>query len=422
LRAITAPYNVLLNMAAIIFNNCRVFDGATAALGEGMAVLVDEERIKEISDRPLSASGARVIDAAGRVLMPGLIDAHYHALLADLNVANLDIMPPSLLHQHAHVNLRAALDRGFTSVRDAGGADIGLVRAVEEGLIKGPRIFHAGKALSQTGGHGDMRPATHFEPCACAAYHGPICAVADGVDEVRKAVREELRKGATQIKLMVSGGVLSPSDPVWMDQYSEAEIRAAVEEAATRRTYVMAHAHTASAARRCVDFGVRSIEHGTLIDRETAEYVAASDAFVVPTLSTIHMMKEKGPGLGLQKIFADKLGTLFEDAQQAVSVCHEAGVKLGLGSDLIGPLHEYQSMELVLRAEVTSPLDALHAATRTNAALLQRDGELGTVAEGAIADLLLVDGDPLSNIDLLQHQGAHLAVIMKDGNLHKCTL
>ena len=409
-------------MSGIIFNNCRIFDGADISPSAGMAVLVEDGRIREISDQLLTAANARIIDAAGRVLMPGLIDAHYHALLADLNVSNLDIMPPSLLHQHAHVNLKAALDRGFTSVRDAGGADIGLVRAVDEGLIKGPRIFHSGKALSQTGGHGDMRAATHFEPCACATYHGPICVVADGVDEVRKAVREELRKGATQIKLMVSGGVLSPSDPVWMDQYSEAEIRAAVEEAATRRTYVMAHAHTASAARRCVDYGVRSIEHGTLIDLETAEYVAASDAYVVPTLSTIHMMKEKGPDLGLQKIFADKLGTLFEDAQQAVRVCQDAGVKLGLGSDLIGPLHEYQSMELALRAEITSPLDALRAATRTNAALLMREGVLGTIAEGAIADLLLVDGNPLENIDLLQHQGTHLSMIMKDGEIHKCTI
>ena len=409
-------------MAAVLFNNCRVFDGAETLPGESMSVLVEDGRIKEISDRPIEATEARVIEAEGRTLMPGLIDAHYHALLADLNPANLDVMPPSLLHQHAHVNLKAALDRGYTSVRDAGGADIGLVRAVAEGLIQGPRIFHAGKALSQTGGHGDMRPATHFEPCACAAYHGPICAVADGVDEVRKAVREELRKGAAQIKLMVSGGVLSPSDPVWMDQYSEDEIRAAVAEAATRRTYVMAHAHTASAARRCVDYGVRSIEHGTLIDRETAEYVAASDAYVVPTLSTIHMMKEHGPGLGLPKIFADKLGTLFEDAQRAVAHCQAAGVKLGLGSDLIGPLHEHQAMELKLRADVTSPAEALGAATRTNAALLDRAGELGTVAPGAIADLLLVDGDPLADLDLFQHQGANLSVIMKAGALHKCTL
>ncbi len=409
-------------MAGILFNNCHIFDGAAVMPGESMAVLVEDGRIKEISDQPISVSDARVIEAAGRTLMPGLIDAHYHALLADLNVANLDIMPPSLLHQHANVNLKATLERGYTSVRDAGGADIGLVQAVEDGLIPGPRIFHAGKALSQTGGHGDMRPNTHFEPCACAAYHGPICTVADGVDEVRKAVREELRKGAAQIKLMLSGGVLSPSDPVWMDQYSEAEIRAAVEEAATRRTYVMAHAHTASAARRCVDFGVRSIEHGSLIDRETAEYIATSNAYVVPTLSTIHMMKERGPSLGLPDIFADKLGTLFEDAQRAVAHCQRAGVKLGLGSDLIGPLHEFQAMELVLRAEVTSPTEALTAATRTNAALLDRAGELGIVAIGAIADLLLVDGDPIANIDLLQHQGTHLSVIMKAGTLHKCTL
>ena len=409
-------------MSAIVFSGCRIFDGAKMLPGENLSVLVETGRIKEISDRPIEASGARLIAAGGRTLMPGLIDAHYHALLADLNPANLDIMPPSLLHQHGAVNLKAALDRGYTSVRDAGGADIGLVRAVEEGLIKGPRIFHAGKALSQTGGHGDMRAETHFEPCACAAYHDPICAVADGVDEVRKAVREELRKGAKQIKLMVSGGVLSPSDPVWMDQYSADEIRAAVEEAATRRTYVMAHAHTSSAARRCVDYGVRSIEHGTLIDGATADYVAASGAFVVPTLSTIRMLKERGSALGLPSIFADKLGTLFEDAQRAVEHCRAAGVQLGLGSDLIGPLHEHQAMELVLRAEVTSSAEALRAATRTNAALLQKEGELGTVAAGAIADLLLVDGDPLADLDLFQHQGTHLSVIMKAGALHKCSL
>ena len=176
-------------MAGILFNNCRIFDGAEAGLGEGMAVLVEAGRIKEISERPISASGARMIEAAGRTLMPGLIDAHYHALLADLNPANLDIMPPSLLHQHAHVNLRATLDRGFTSVRDAGGADIGLVRAVAEGLIKGPRIFHSGKALSQTGGHGDFRPleGAGLGGCLCCQGSLTMTRIADGVAAVREA-------------------------------------------------------------------------------------------------------------------------------------------------------------------------------------------------------------------------------------------
>lgn len=406
-------------MASTLFRHCRVFDGLSPECRDDMDVLVEDGRIKELSDRPIAASQAQTLDAAGRTLMPGLIDAHFHALLAALNVPSLDDMPPSLLHQHGHANLAAALDRGFTTVRDAGGADIGLATAVEQGLIKGPRIFFSGKALSQTGGHGDMRPATHFDACACSTYLGPVTAVADGVDEVRKAVREELRKGAHQIKLMVSGGVLSPSDPIWMDQYSEAEIRAAVEETATRQTYVMAHAHPASAVRRCVEFGVRSIEHATLIDTEAAQLVHAKGAYVVPTLATIHALREFGPKLGLPAVFADKLGNLAELALEAVETCQAAEVKMGLGSDLIGPLHVHQARELLLRAEVQSPFEVLHSATAINAELLNRPGELGVVAPGAVADLLLVDGDPLTDLGLLQEQGKHLAVIMKGGALHK---
>jgi len=282
----------------IVLENATVFDGQMPELLEGATVVIEGDRIKEVSDAPVKIAGdVRRIDLAGRTLMPGLIDAHYHALLADLNPMALDRVPPSLLHQHAHRNLVQALDRGFTTVRDAGGADAGLAQAVEQGLIKGPRIYFSGKALSQTGGHGDLRPG--FDVCACAGYRGPITAVADGVDEVRRAVREELRQGATQIKLMVSGGVLSPSDPVWMDQYSDEEIRVAVAETATRRTYVMAHAHPASAVKRCVKLGVRSIEHGTMIDDEGAALVAAAGAFVVPTLVTIFAMLEEGRAHGL---------------------------------------------------------------------------------------------------------------------------
>lgn len=401
-----------------LFENCTVFDGQSPELEAGQHVLVEGGRIKEVADRPVQVSDARRIDVGGRVLMPGMIDAHFHALLADLNVPGLDAMPPSLIYQHAHLNLAAALNRGFTTVRDAGGADFGLAQAVERGLIRGPRIFFSGKALSQTGGHGDMR-AAHFEPCACTGYRGHITAVADGVDAMRKAVREELRKGATQIKLMVSGGVLSPSDPVWMDQYAADEIRAAVEETATRRTYVMAHAHPSSAVRRCLEYGVRSIEHGTLIDEETAALVARHDAYVVPTLSTMQTMMQYGADLGLPKIFADKLSGLLDEGKRAVELCHRAGAKLGLGTDLIGALHKHQSLELVIRGEITSAFDVLHAVTATNAELLNCKGELGIVAPGARADLLVVDGNPLEDLGLLQDQGHHLSVIMKGGALHK---
>ena len=404
----------------IVFEGCRVFDGASAELRENATVVVEDGRIKEVADGALGVpADAERVACGGRTLMPGLIDAHFHALLVDLNIPALDDMPASLLHQHARHNLEGALRRGFTTVRDAGGADLGLALAVERGLIAGPRILFAGRGLSQTGGHGDMRKQTRFEPCGCAGYHGPLTQVADGVDAVRQVVREELRKGAHQIKMMVSGGVLSPTDPIWMDQYSDEEIRVGVEEAATRRTYVMAHAHTASAVRRCAELGVRSIEHGTLIDAEAAEVAAAAGAFVVPTLVTLFSMIESGDQFGLPKIFAEKLQGLGEDGLRSLDICRTAGVPMGFGTDLVGPLHDRQSQEFLIRGQVLPPVEVLRSTTSINAALMQRSGELGTIAPGAVADILVVDGDPLGDLGLLQEQGRHIPVIMKDGRFQK---
>ena len=350
----------------IVFEGCRVFDGVSAELRENATVVVEDGRIKEVADGAVGApADAERVACGGRTLMPGLIDAHFHALLVDLNIASIDDMPASLLHQHARHNLESALRRGFTTVRDAGGADLGLALAIERGLIAGPRILFAGRGLSQTGGHGDMRNQTRFEPCGCAGYHGPLTQVADGVDAVRQVVREELRKGAHQIKMMVSGGVLSPTDPIWMDQYSDEEIRVGVEEAATRRTYVMAHAHTASAVRRCAELGVRSIEHGTLIDAEAAEAAAAAGAFVVPTLVTLFAMIEAGDQFGLPKIFAEKLQGLGEDGLRSLEICQAAGVPMGFGTDLVGPLHDRQSQEFLIRGQVLASVDVLRSATST---------------------------------------------------------
>src|SRR5262245_11504077 len=243
-----------------VLTNARVFDGVSAELSEGVAVVVEGERIREIARKAPAFDNTRTIDCAGRVLMPGLIDAHFHAYTPTFDIRKIDTMPQALLVSHASAILEGALQRGFTTVRDAAGGDIGLWMAIEAGLIQGPRFYFSGKAISQTGGHGDLRPATIVEPCPCAGYTGSISVVADGVDEVRRAVREELRKGARQIKLFVTGGVASPTDPVWMPQFTEDEIRAAVYEASTRRTYVMAHCLTDDGARRCVLAGVRSIE------------------------------------------------------------------------------------------------------------------------------------------------------------------
>ena len=404
----------------IVFEGCRVFDGLSAEPREDTSVVVEDGRIKEVADGAIRApADAERVACGGRTLMPGLIDAHFHALLVDLNIQSIDDMPASLLYQHARHNLEGALRRGFTTVRDAGGADLGLALAVERGLIAGPRVLFAGRGLSQTGGHGDMRSQTRFEPCGCAGYHGPTTQVADGVDAVRQAAREELRKGAHQIKMMVSGGVLSPADPIWMDQYSDEEIRVGVEEAATRRTYVMAHAHTASAVRRCAALGVRSIEHGTLIDMEAAEAAAAAGAFVVPTLVTIFAMIESGDEFGLPKIFADKLQCLGEDGLRSLEICRAADVSMGFGTDLLGPLQDRQSQEFLIRREVLAPVEVLRSATSVNAALIQRPGELGTIAPGAVADILVVDGDPLADLGLLQDQGRYIPIIMKEGRFFK---
>jgi len=401
-----------------IFENASVFDGIASELAEAQTVVVEADRIKEVSDRPVDIANAQRIDLRGRTLMPGLIDAHFHAIAAHPDLKIIEDMPRSLLGQHSRRLLESALARGFTAIRDAAGADYGLALATESGLIKGPRLFFAGKALTQTGGHGDF---TSYETnstafmCHCCRGGASIAHIADGVDEVRKAARDELRKGAHQIKIMASGGVASPSDPIWNLQYSEEEIAAAVWEAKSWRKYVMAHAYTAEAIDRCIRLGVRSIEHANLIDEPTAALAAAHDAFVVPTLVTYEAMGNFGAEVGLPKHALDKLHIVADAGLKSLEILKRAGVKMGLGTDLLGDLHQHQSRELSLRAEVLSPAEILISATSTNAALVQREGELGVIAPGALADLLVVDGNPLDNINLLEHQGRHLDVIMKGG-------
>jgi imidazolonepropionase-like amidohydrolase len=407
-------------MGAVIFTNCAVLDGTSRHRREDHHVLVEGERIREVSDRPINSAAAETIDLKGRTLMPGLIDAHVHVLAVDAALARLADRPVTLLAFQAAKILEGMLQRGFTTIRDAGGADGGLAEAVEEGLVRGPRIFPSGSALSQTGGHGDTRPRTQpAETCACCAGGAALSRIADGVAECRRAARDELRKGATQIKILASGGVASPYDPIWNLQYSEEEVRAIVEEAQAWRTYVLAHAYSPEAIRRSIDFGVRSIEHGNLIDRATAEHVAGADAFVVPTLVTYDALHRHGRELGFPEVSMVKLGEVREAGLGSLEILQRAGVKIGYGTDLLGPMHRYQSREFVIRSEAMSPFDIICSATIVNAELLNRSAELGVVAPGARADLIAVDGDPLADISLLDGQGEHLTHIMKDGVFYK---
>lgn len=399
-----------------VFENARVFDGISEEILEGASVIIEDDRIREVARGSTRVNAEQKIDCRGRFLMPGLIDAHFHAYTPSFDLPALDRMPAALLSSHAAVILSGALRRGFTTVRDAAGGDIGLSLAIEQGLIDGPRFFFSGKAISQTGGHGDPRAANIIEPCSCGSYSGVLSCVADGVDEMRKAVREELRKGAHQIKLFVSGGVVSPTDPIWMPQFTDEEIAAAVYEAGTRRTYVMAHCHTDEGARRCVELGVRSIEHGTQIGSETAALIARHGAYVVPTLSVVEVLREHGPSLGIPPMGLEKIRGVREMMLASIETCQRAGVKLGLGTDLLGQaFHALQGGELSLRGELGPALDVLRSATSINAEILGKSGELGCIRAGAFADLLVLEGDPVRDLTLFRDPGRHIPVIMKGG-------
>ena len=405
-------------MAQILFENGALLDPAAGELRPGTSLLVEADRIVEVSDRPIRAGSALRIDARGRTLMPGLIDAHVHATITTLNLAAMQGRPATLVAFEAGRVLEAMLHRGFTTVRDAGGADWGIAEAVRRGLVKGPRLFFSGRTLSQTGGHGDFTPRSDAAGlCACQIHSNGFSHVADGVPAIRKAAREELRRGATQVKIMASGGVASPSDPIWNLQYSMEELRAIVEEAEGWRTYAMAHAYTPEAISRAVEAGVRSIEHGNLIDRATAEKMARKGAYLVPTLVTYYALDEFGRKLGFPEASQRKVQGVLDAGLASLEICREAGVPLGFGTDLLGETHEQQSREFSIRAQVLSPAEVIRSATLVNAAILNRSGELGVLAPGAKADLLLVDGDPLRDLTLLEGQGKHLAAILRDGEL-----
>ncbi|WP_439031238.1 amidohydrolase family protein [Gordonia terrae] len=409
-------------MTQIILENARIFDGVSEECADGMAVLVADGRIREISNRPIRSDDAQRIDVAGKTLMPGLIDMHVHSYFSDLDPRVLNDRDAPYRTAYAIKKLGHALDSGFTTVRDIGGGDYPLSAAISDGLIRAPRFFYAGKILSMTGGHVDYRTPnekhhTHGY-CSCDAMNW-AGVIADGVDECIKATREELRRGAHCIKIVASGGVMSPSDPIWMNQFREDEIRAIVQECAERRTYVAAHCLTSESTRRAVDFGVRCIEHAALIDAETAKFVADRGAYVVPTMVCLYSLVEQGLEMGLPADRMDKLRTIYEDSMAGLETMRSAGVKLAYGTDLLAGFYPQQSREFELRREVFTPLELLRQATSVGAEILMQTGELGCVQPGAHADLIVVDGDPLTDIGLLAAEGRHLDLIMRGGEAVK---
>jgi imidazolonepropionase-like amidohydrolase len=409
-------------MSQLLFTNARIFDGVSEDCAEGMSVLVADGLIREVSAKRIAAPEARVIDAGGRTLMPGLIDAHLHAYACDVSVQRIDALGEAYRTAHAVRMLGHALDCGFTTVRDIGGGDYSLSKAIADGLVRAPRFLYAGRVLSMTGGHGDFRPIEEkphdHSMCSCGSVNW-ACTLADGVDACIHAAREDLRQGAHCIKIMGSGGVASPTDPIWMNQYREDEIRAIVNECSERRTYVAAHCHPASAVRRCVEFGVRSIEHGTLIDDATAKFVAARGAWIVPTMVIIFTLIELGKKLGFPPQSQEKAEFAFKSAISGMDAMRRAGVKIGFGTDLLGALYVQQCREFTIRSEVFSPVEILRQATSNSAELMMMQGQIGCVAPLAYADLIVVDGDPLKDISLLAADGRKLSVIVRGGEVVK---
>lgn len=374
-----------------------------------------EGRIAETGDRLHAPDGVRVLELAGAVVLPGLIDAHVHVTAATADLSRLTSWSPSYAAAHSARIMGRMLDRGFTTVRDAGGADYGLADAQAEGLIRGPRLAFCGKALTQTGGHGDERGrgdhVADAHPCRAG-----LGRVADGVDAVRAAARDELRKGAHHIKVHASGGVSSPTDRIDSTQFSVGELRAIVEEAQAANRYVAAHAYTARAVNRALESGIRSIEHGNLIDDRSVELFAAHQAFLVPTLVTYWALKEEGRDHGLPESSWRKVDDVLDAGLGGLERAARGGVQLVYGSDLLGGMHRHQSREFTIRREVQPPIELIRAATANAAELLGMAGEIGTLEVGAHADLIVLDRDPLADIASLAEPG-HLTHVVQAGKV-----
>jgi len=407
-------------MTTLFIRGGNVLDVESLTYQAGASVLVEDGRITAIGSDLTAPADATVIDATGKTVMPGMIDCHVHVVAAHLNLGLNGNVPNAFATMRAIPILGGMLKRGFTTVRDAGGADWTLAEATRTDLIQGPRIFSSGRALSQTGGHGDFRARTDIlEPCACSQKVGSIARVVDGVDNLRVAVREEMLKGANQIKIMASGGVASPNDPIHFLGYSEDEVRAVVEEAGNAGTYVMAHAYTPKAISRVVKLGVRTIEHGNLVDAETAALMAEKGAYMIPTLVTYEALASEGESLGLPPESVAKIETVRATGKAALRLLQDAGVKMGLGSDLLGASHRLQSDELRIRADILGNGPVLQQATLVGAEIIGMAGQLGVIKAGAIADLLVVDGDPLADISCLLGQGDHIQNVVKDGKAYQ---
>lgn len=404
-----------------IIKNVNVINVEKGSIERGFSVAGEEGRISGIGDDFKAAAGAKVIDGCGGYLMPGLCDAHVHVTATTPDLALLERLSPFYVAASSAHILKAMLMRGFTTVRDAGGADHGLARAVEEDKMIGPRILFCGRALSQTGGHGDMRAEgdQHFHGCFCCVGLGVVC---DGVPEVRRAARDQIRKGATHLKIMASGGVSSPTDRVDSTQFSLEEIAAIVEEAKAANLTVMAHAYTARAINRLIPLGVRSIEHGNLLDQESCDLLNQHGAWLTPTLVTYDAIARRGAETGFPAALQKKLDEVFHAGKAALELAHRNKVRMLFGTDLLGAMHEDQLKEIDLLRGIVDPLGIIQSLTVNLAEAMDRTGEFGVIQPDARADLVIYKSNPLDDITVLTRPDDELQLVMKDGKVYKNAL
>jgi len=395
-------------MALTVFTSAFLIDCTGAEPVDGAAVVVEDDRIKDVlANGKVGPLPGRVttLDCQGKTLMPGLTDAHVHICAVTENITDQHrYYPPSYVAARAMRRAEECLMQGFTTVRDAGGADYGFRLVLEEGYFPGPRLLVSGHYISQTGGHGDM-----------------IGSIADGEVEVRKAVREQLRRDVDQIKIMASGGAMSPSDELDTTQYTVPEMRAAVEEAQAVGKYVLSHAYSDSAVRNAIAAGVRSIEHGNLIREAAAKAIKDAGAFLVPTMVTYEAIYREGKRYGIGDHQIAKIDLARQQSVQGLTYAYKAGCQIGSGSDLLGDMMTQRAVEFELKGQVMKPMEVLLSATKVNAELFRMADRIGTVEPGKYADLLVVEGNPLKNLRVFQKQD-NLKVIMKGGHGYKQAL
>ena len=399
---------------AIVLRGASIVDGTGAPARSG-TVVVDNGRIRALDED--GPKGATVVDLPGHTLLPGIIDAHTHLGLLDIPAQYDGKTPAAVMAAQIFGNAGRLLDAGFTTARDVGGVDGGLAQAIEQGLVRGPHLYPSGPVLCQTGGHGDFGAPFHPHGTGVPGL-STASLVCDGPDEVRRAARTALRRGATQVKVCVSGGVMSYTDSLDDTQFGVDELRAAVDEAHARRTYVTAHAHTTPGIRNGLAAGIECFEHGTFLDEDTVTAMASAGVALVPTLAVLHIAHENWREMGIPEDLLPRFAGVEDAMAASLKLAFAAGIPIGSGSDLFGPAQSRFGLELLLKARILGPMEAIVSATATNARILRVDDRIGTIEAGKDADLIAVAGDPLSDPDLFDDP-SRVTLVMQRGVIVK---